>query len=146
MLINMLYKILTLLIFSLFLEGCAGSSALPEKHSIALNKLSLERFGTGYRHLYNSDTTFSIAVKQEKASARNPNPLLQYFVFNLADEKIIYEDNVPGGSIFWKDNGRIEVRETPGTVRAGDGNKIYGYIYDVKSGIKSELDSAPKNN
>jgi len=142
----MIYKFLLSLFFLFFLTGCAGSVTTQDEHLVFLKKLASERYGTATRFIFNSDKTFSIAVKQEKASAQNTNPLLQYFVFDLEKEKIVFEDDVPGGSIFWKDNDRVEVRATPGIVQINDGNNLYGYIYNVISGTKSELNPVSENN
>ncbi|MHB8931577.1 MAG: hypothetical protein ACYC5R_13350, partial [Melioribacteraceae bacterium] len=106
-----------------------------------LKKLSLEKFGTSSRLIYNSDKSYSIVVKQEKSTAKNPNPLLQFFVYDIGKDKIIFEESIPAGKIKWRNNRQFEVTITPEMISTEDSNKLYGYIYDVDLGTKTDLNS-----
>lgn len=43
------------------------------------------------RFIYNTKKSYSIVVKQEKANAQNPNPILHFFIFDMEEEKIVYQ-------------------------------------------------------
>lgn len=137
----MRHNIWSCLFFSLLLINCAGSDNAFERQESVLKKLSLEKFGISSRLIYNSDKSCSIVVKQEKSTAKNPNPLLQFFVYDLRKDKIIFEESFTGGRIKWKNNRLIEVTFTPEMISTEDSNKLYGYIYDVDLGTKTDLNS-----
>ena len=137
----MRYKILSCLFFTLLLINCAGTDSALNKQESVLKKLSLEKFGTSFRLIYNFDKSYSIVVKQEKSTAKNPNPLLQFFVYDMGKDKIIFEESFSGGKIKWKNNRQFEVTITPEMISTEARNKLYGYIYDVGLGTKTDLNS-----
>ena len=134
-------KILGCLFFSLFLINCAGTDNAFNKQESVLKKLSLEKFGTSFRLIYNSDKSYSIVVKQEKSTAKNPNPLLRFFAYDMEKNKIIFEESIPAGKIKWRNNRQFEVTITPEMISTEDSNKLYGYIYDVDLGTQTDLNS-----
>ncbi|MHB8906719.1 MAG: hypothetical protein ACYC4T_01260 [Melioribacteraceae bacterium] len=137
----MLNKFNALLIFFLLLAGCSVTQKTLTRQESVLKKLSLEKFGTSSRLIYNSDKSYSIVVKQEKSTAKNPNPLLQFFVYDIGKDKIIFEESIPAGKIKWRNNRQFEVTITPEMISTEDSNKLYGYIYDVDLGTKTDLNS-----
>lgn len=141
----MLKKCFALFISLLFLVGCAASQKPFAEQEAILKKLSLERFGISFQLLYNTDQSFALSIKREKAANQNPNPVLQFFVFDVAKSIIVFEDNVAGGKVRWKNSDEIEVLLTPGTVSTEDNNKLYGYLYNVKLKTKADLNFSKKN-
>lgn len=141
----MLKKYFALFISIFFLVGCAPSQKSFTEKEINLKKLSIEKFGTMFHLIYNGEKSYSLAVKQERAAALNPNPLLQFFVFDMREEKIVFEDNLAGGKINWKTNDQVEVIVTPEIVSTDENNKIHGYIYDVRLKTKKDLNSPTQN-
>lgn len=137
----MLNKFNALLILFLLLAGCSVTQKTLTRQESVLKKLSLEKFGTSSRLIYNSDKSYSIVVKQEKSTAKNPNPLLQFFVYDIGKDKIIFEESIPAGKIKWRNNRQFEVTITPEMISTEDSNKLYGYIYDVDLGTKTDLNS-----
>ncbi|MHB8931267.1 MAG: hypothetical protein ACYC5R_11795 [Melioribacteraceae bacterium] len=137
----MLNKFNALLILFLLLAGCSVTQKTLTRQESVLKKLSLEKFGTSSRLIYNSDKSYSIVVKQEKSTAKNLNPLLQFFVFEMGRDKIIFEESIPAGKIKWRNNRQFEVTITPEMISTEDSNKLYGYIYDVDLGTKTDLNS-----
>ncbi|MCX6169619.1 MAG: hypothetical protein NTX65_09770 [Ignavibacteriales bacterium] len=136
----MLNKFFVSLFSILFLFNCAGSGAALDKQDSLLKKLSMEKFGSESQIIYNSDKSYSLVVKQEKSTVKNPNPVLQFFVYGLRKDKIVFEESVPAGRIKWITRNQIEVVVTPGTISTED-KKLYGYIYNVDLGTKAELNS-----
>lgn len=140
----MLKKYFALFIFLLFLVSCAASQKPFAEQEAILKKLSLEKFGVSFRLSYNIDQSFALSIKQEKTTNQNPNPVLQFFVFDVAKNVTVFEDNVAGGKVRWKNPDQIEVILTPGTVSTEDNNKLYGYLYNVKLKTKADLNSSKK--
>ena len=135
-------KYFLMFISLVFVIGCSAPEKTFKDGEIILKKLSAEKLGSPIQIFYNSDSTFALNIRQDKSSSRNPNPSLNFFVYNIKIAKIIFEDSVPAGSAAWINNDEIEVRLTPGIVSSNDANRLFGYIYNVKSGKKSDLSPA----
>jgi hypothetical protein len=137
----MLNKFNALFITFLLLAGCLVTQRTFSEQDVDLKKLSVEKFGASFHISYNNKKSFALVVKQEKSAAINPNPVLQFFIYEMEKDKIIFEESVPAGKIKWKTNNQIEVIVTPETISTEDNNKLYGYIYNVDLGTKTDLNS-----
>lgn len=137
----MLNKFNALFITFLLLTGCFVTQKTFSEQDVNLKKLSVEKFGASFHILYNNKRSFALVLKQEKSSVQNPKPVLQFFIYEMKKDKIIFEESVPAGKIKWKTNNQIEVIVTPETISTEDNNKLYGYIYDVDLRTKTELNS-----
>jgi hypothetical protein len=123
-------------------------SAFQNKSSVrrtGLEAVALDKFGAASRVSYNSDKHFALVCAQEARTAQNPNPSLRFFIFDVINEKIIFEDNLNAALARWKTGFQIEVIFTPGMVSKEDAGRPKGYIYDVKTGIKTDLASTLKS-
>ena len=123
----------------LFLINCSVSHKTFTEQEVILKKLSIEKYGTTFQLMYNTEKSYSAVVKQEKVTSQNPNPGLQFFIFDMEEEKIVFEDNIAMGKINWENNDKIEVIVTPGMISTEDNNKIHGYIYNVKLKTKTDI-------
>jgi hypothetical protein len=137
----MRYNIFSLLISVVLLIGCAGSENTMDIKNDVLKKISLEKYGPESQISYNSDRSYSLVVKQGKSTPKDPNPFLRFFVYGMKNGEIIFEENLPAGKVNWKNNYQIEVSLTPEVISAKENNKLYGYIYDVRLGIKTDRNS-----
>ncbi len=135
----MLKYFFIVIIVSLSAAGCAGSLKTENEKLDLIQKISAEKFGSPFQILFNKEHSFAISVKQEKKSNLNPFPRLTFFIYDFAKDKIIFEDEADRGEARWKDSDIIEVNITPGMVAASDENKPSGYLYNAKTGIKSDL-------
>lgn len=128
-----------------FLIGCSASPKTFKEQEILLKKISLEKYGTNFDILYNSDKSYSIVIKKEKASVQHPNPLLVFFLYNLASDKIVFEDTVAGGKIAWLNREQVEVSTVPGTVSLEHANNKFGYLYNAATESKADINSSQQN-
>jgi len=122
--------------------NCSSSEKTFAEKEIVLNKLSVEKFGVSFQTTYNADNSFALVVEKAKVTSKNPNPFLRFFIYGLGESKIIFEDNVAGGLASWKNDAQIEVAITPGTVSTEEIGKLYGYVYNVISKIKTDRNSS----
>ena len=141
----MRHKVFISFFILFFVVGCAGSNYSIEEREIILNKLSAVKYGNTSRPVYNSDKSFSIVYKQEKAIANNPNPFLRFFIYDMEKQEIILEDSAVGGKIRWRDNDRIEVTVTPGNISTELNDSMNGYIYNVRLKTKTSINFSTEN-
>ncbi|TSA27076.1 MAG: hypothetical protein D4R68_06190 [Ignavibacteriales bacterium] len=138
----MLKKYFALFVPLFFMINCSSSEKTFAEKEIVLNKLSVEKFGVSFQTTYNADNSFALVVEKAKVTSKNPNPFLRFFIYGLGESKIIFEDNVAGGLASWKNDAQIEVAITPGTVSTEEIGKLYGYVYNVISKIKTDRNSS----
>lgn len=122
-----------------FAGACAHSQIFEENRTENYKVIASEKLGPEPVYDLNPDKTHVLAYKQEKKSARNPNPFLHFLLYDIANDKLIYEDKLSSGSVKWINDFQIEVETIPGAVSSENLNKKYGYIFDVKTGKRIEL-------
>ncbi|NOZ47414.1 MAG: hypothetical protein GXO79_11620 [Chlorobi bacterium] len=94
--------------------------------------IAFQKFGNSVLYIINKTNTYVICYKQNKTSAYNPNNNLQFFVFDLLNNKIIFEDVLYNGSVNWIEPFVIKVISKPEMVKEGTSGKT-GYLYNVKN-------------
>jgi hypothetical protein len=122
--------------------GCAASEKTFTERELILKKISAEKYGLRFNTFYNKDSTYALIIREEKASALNPNPALRFIVYSIGGEKIILEENLSSGHAAWIDSEQIEVRITGEVISSIEKDNFFGYIYNVKTGTKSDLNPA----
>jgi hypothetical protein len=138
-------KCLLSFIFLFFLTTCsAPTKNFPEQEE-KLKTIVQQKYQSDSEMFYNDDKSFALVVKQEKQSTKNPHPFLQFFIYELGENKIIFENSNERGTVRWKNNNQVEVIIVPGIIREGEDN-FYGYIYDARTKSKIDLNSINKRN
>jgi len=84
-----------------------------------------------------------LCVKRSKPTQLNPQQQIEFFVYDVGAQDVLFEDSIPNGSVSWNDDSSIVVTVIPGTV--GDDDKTparrSGYIYDIRSRKTRDLES-----
>lgn len=95
-------------------------------------KLAKERFNDNYSIQMNSDKSYVLCFTKS-LDGKEQAPL-KYFLYDLNNEKIIFEDAVGPGSVQWINDYQIQVSVIPGIIKGEENfeGNISGYIYDTK--------------
>ena len=70
-------------------------------------------------------------MKRFKTSPPTPSPPLSFFIYDIKNEKIIYQSNLANGRVTWKNNEQVEIERIPGTVTGFEPPDAFKDIYDV---------------
>jgi hypothetical protein len=107
--------------------------------------MAAQMYGPAVEFLFNESKTAVVCFKKSKPTPLLPQRQVQYFVFDLVSDTMLYEDNIPNGSVEWKDNFSILVNITPGNEKTEDVTPptVHGYIYDIRIRKARELNSEP---
>ncbi|MGD8306929.1 MAG: hypothetical protein PVF17_09760 [Ignavibacteria bacterium] len=94
--------------------------------------LAKEKFNDNYSIQMNSDKSCVLCFT--KSLDGNELAPLKYFLYDLNNEKIIFEDAVGPGSVQWINDYQIQVSIIPGIVKGEENSEgnVPGYIYDIK--------------
>jgi len=118
---------------TLMITSCSSAKQeTPSSDGDAYKKIASEKFGSGVDYLFNSSKTYVVCLKKSKPTSDLPQSKIDFLVFDLGKEEIIYENKLEGGEIRWMDNEKIEVKITPGIVSGDENPNEFIRIYDVK--------------
>ena len=97
-------------------------------------KLAVDKYTDNITYRRNLTHIYVICYKQSRPTSQNPFPPLQFFVYDLKNEKILFEDSLAKASIKWLNDYQIQVSTIPGIVTGDEeaNKKLMGYIYDIK--------------
>ena len=119
------------LILLIFITIGCNPPGNKTEHPAEITKIALEKYQDHFNFLQNKDTLYVICFRQDSETALNPTPPLRFFVFDVKNKKIIFEDNLPNGSVKWIDKYKIGVKTIPGIIRKDEILPEYTYVYDV---------------
>ncbi|MFW5760559.1 MAG: hypothetical protein ACOCXH_06235 [Cyclobacteriaceae bacterium] len=72
----------------------------------------------------------------EQPTPENPYPRVSFYVYDLKNDKIVYQDNISRGKVSWHSCQLIKIWKVPGIVKH-DQEPSDNYVYiDVSSGQK----------
>ncbi len=128
--------------------GIALASCAPAKtdsNSVAsvakYKKLAVDKYKDNITYRVNLTHRYVLCYKQSRPTSLNPFPSVQFFVYDLKQERVLFEESLPNGSIKWLNDDQIQVSTIPGIVTGDEeaDKKLLGYIYDVKLQRKLSL-------
>lgn len=131
--------ILSILFMQLFLSSCVSlnfncdtkSSDNKIKQKFSVNELAAERYGDNFEILANETKEFYLVLNQSKSATQTG---IKFFVYEKAENEIIWEDQVRLGSVKWAAPYEVDVQNFPGTIRLNDtGKQRSGYVFNVKT-------------
>ena len=118
----------------LFAAACrSGGVVRTETSRPAHEVLAIDKYGAGFESLFNRTKTAVLCVKRSKPTQLNPQQRISFFVYDMKAGSIIFEDEIPNGSVIWNDESSVLVTVVPGTVKSEDqaNPSRPGYIYDL---------------
>ncbi|MEO8399217.1 MAG: hypothetical protein ABI550_05295 [Ignavibacteriaceae bacterium] len=128
-----------ILLFFIFLCGCCSSKEGSDNFGSEKYQLvAREKFQKNYEVLFNEDERYVLCIKRKKSSSLLPSPPLSFFIYDRVNEKIIYQDELPGGNVKWLNNYQVEIKTIPGTITGDEQPSDFVDIYDVNQKKKIE--------
>lgn len=118
------------------LASCAP--AKTDSNSVAsvakYKKLAVDKYEDNITYRVNLTHSYVLCYQQSRPTSLNPFPPVQFFVYDIKNERVLFEDSLANGSIKWLNNYQIQVSMIPGIVTGDEvaDQKLPGYIYDVK--------------
>ena len=135
------------LLFSFFHLDCATTSPDSQETdttvlesssqataSESYKKIADQKYKNDVDYRFNSLKTHVLCVKKSKPTEKHPFPSLAFFLYDLKENKILFEESSTRGHVKWFNDHQIQISLIPGIV-TGDEEKnrrLTGYIYDLK--------------
>jgi len=117
---------------------CTCVRLVPLQNKTDFRNVAENKFGKDFQGLFNKDSSYVLVINQKKATAQNPFPFLNFFIYDLSDNKIVLDESLPNSRIVWKNNYQVEVITTPEVISTEAKNNNQGYIYDLQNRTRSK--------
>jgi hypothetical protein len=116
----------------------------PEAQHTEYRAVALQKYGPGVEFVFNESKTAVLCLRKSKPTAKDPQQQVSFVVFDLAIDSVIFEDEIPNGSVGWKDSLTVLVGTVPGIVKSDEGlaGQKSGYVFDLRSRKTRNLDAS----
>jgi len=127
--------IFTFLIAVLVLSACSKSN--QPASSVDYQDLARQKYGMDEDYTCIENTSNKLVLcKHQKGSSDDPIKSWDYFVYEVENEKILFENIVDKGNVKWYSETEIEISKTPGTMTSDETMQDYAWIINVLDGKK----------
>lgn len=121
----------------ILISGCCVASKEITKDKSA-EKLAAEKFGSGYKLIKNKSESFILCLKLEEKQ-NQPHTSVEYFVYDLDKEEIIFSEKLLDAEVGWFDDHNLKLRIIPEII--SDDNDIHTYLLNVFTKVKKKSNS-----
>jgi hypothetical protein len=125
----------TLLITILVLNACSKSN--QPNSSVNYEDLARQKYGMAEDYTCIENASKKLVLCKHMIS--DPDISLKswdYFVYEVENEKIIFENTVDKGNVKWYSETEIEISKTPGTMTSDETMQDYAWIINILDGKK----------
>ncbi len=120
--------------------GSASSQDMKDSASVAkYETIAIERYKDRIEYVFNESKVFVLCIHSNKPTAKMPESIVSFFVYDLKMNRVILEESIRDGSVRWIDEQRIEIVQKTGTVSKEDQSRVQRYVYDVMTQKKTEI-------
>jgi hypothetical protein len=124
-----------LISMSVLLPACQQGRDAMDPGKASYTSIAMDRYGNNVEFMPNMDSSFVLCVNRME-SAGQPIVTVRFFVYDIAQHRVLYEDSLEQAEVFWMNPSQVRVVSTP-EVTSGDEAPGAGYIYDVRSRERS---------
>ena len=99
--------------------------------------IAIEKYNKNYSIELNSNKDFALCIHKNKSNIPGPESI-NFFVYNLLNDKIAYESNISKGNVSWDSEYEIIMEEMPGTIQKNMPHTSI-YIFNVITNKKTKI-------
>ena len=101
----------------------------PEQYKIK----ALKKYGDNVEFAFDSSKVFVLCMKKSKPTRETPQQQTSFFVYDIAEDAILYENSLENGTVSWVNDHQVEVRLTPGILTKDEAlnQLLTTYRFDV---------------
>jgi hypothetical protein len=103
-------------------------------------EIALEKFGEKVEYKLSPNKSYVLCKKMLPVPVLNPNQLIEFFVYDIQQDKIIYEDKIANVKISWHNNTQLVITRQKGYITTPTDTGKWTYIFDIQSKKKITLD------
>jgi len=132
-----LKKISFYLCILLVLCGCIPNKKLSQKDTsnskMTYQQIAQKKFGEKVEYKLNPNKSYALCKKMIPEPILNPNQLIEFFIYDIQKEEIIYEDKIANAKISWHNNTQLLITKQKGYITNPTDTGKWTYIFDLQS-------------
>jgi len=121
-------------VFSAFLliSCCTQVKLTGKVHDNKIyEKIALKKYKGEIDYLYNESHDHVICLNKNKTTQYAPHPSVDFFIFDIAADSIVFEQNSVNAEIKWINNTAAEVTITPEIINEDETGDKNSYVFDI---------------
>ena len=130
-------SVLIQLLISCLLFGCIQTNKLSlqeiHKPKKTYQQIAEEKLGEKVEYKLNPDKTYVLCRTVIPEPKLNPNQLIEFFVYDIQQQKIIFEDKIANAKIAWYNNTQLLIIIQKGYITNPTDTGKWSYVFDLKS-------------
>jgi len=119
------------------LYGCVQTNKLRQQEILDATKtyqqIAQQKLGDKVECELNSNMNYALCKKVIPEPKLNPNQLIEFFVYDIQNEEIIFEDKIPNAKIAWYNNTQLLITKQKGYITDHTDTGKWTYIFDLLS-------------
>jgi len=140
----MIHRNILVQLFLIFLlAGCVSTNKLNQQDLFlksTYKQIAQEKFGEKVEYKLNSNKSYALCKKMITAPVLNPNQLIEFFVYDIQQGEIIFEDKIANAKISWHNNTQLMITRQKGYIVNRTDTGKASYIFDLQSKKKVTQD------
>jgi hypothetical protein len=121
------------ILFPALLISCSAS----ENAQSILTDLAGTKYDGEVEYASNTSKSFVICFNRPKVLPGHPLRPLRFFVFNMSNAEIVFEDSLASADVYWVTDTSLEVHFIPEVISQDE--EASGYVYDVVTRSRSSF-------
>lgn len=121
----------SLVLIFIMCRSTAKNENLPTNET-NYKSIAEAKYKNNIEYVFNFSQNKVLCIHKTKSTPNFPQYRVQFFVFDLNENKTIYEDNLNGGSIKWFNDQQLEILLSPEVVTGDEPPGSFKYIYDLE--------------
>lgn len=118
----------------LMLPACTGGSKSASMPMEQLEMLIAERYGSAGSCESNQEG--SLVLCQSGLLVQETMPGIKFFIYNQAQQQIVYEQTDTCERVQWQDNDHLHITTLSGTVQRNSTTSGHAYVINAQTGEK----------
>ena len=94
----------------------------------------------------NQDENWILYLSKKKSTPENPTTNINFIIFDMTKEKVIYKNKFDNANIKWHNNNQLILTRYMGIIEQPTGSNIKIFIIDIESGNIEELKQQNKKS
>jgi hypothetical protein len=105
--------------------------------------LAISKYQVDIEYIFNDIKTLVVCARSQKLTNEKPQHSLKFFVYDVGNDKVLFEESLADGEVVWKNDHQILVTRRMGTAQK-DGSNISTYVFDLMTQKKIPEDPNKK--
>ncbi|RXQ92194.1 hypothetical protein EO244_11635 [Ancylomarina salipaludis] len=119
----------------LLMSGCGPNKQLAQVATSSSKQMyqliAHKKYGENAECFLNPNLSYVLCQKRNPDTQLIPNQLIEFFVYDIQKQKIIYEDKIANAEITWHNNTQLLITNQRGYITGPTDTGKWTYLFDL---------------